>query len=45
MGGVTGLAGLPGMLADTIWLLLVSLRTVYQLATVYDKPLTGKQGC
>lgn len=44
MGGVTGLAGLPGMLADTIWLLLVSLRTVYQLATVYDKPLTGKQG-
>lgn len=44
MGGVTGLAGLPGMLADTLWLLLVSLRTVYQLATVYDKPLTGKQG-
>ena len=44
LGGVTGLAGLPGMLADTLWLLLVSLRTVYQLATVYDKPLTGKQG-
>ena len=44
IGGVTGLAGLPGMLADTLWLLLVSLRTVYQLATVYDKPLTGKQG-
>ncbi|WP_019671714.1 EcsC family protein [Psychrobacter lutiphocae] len=44
LGGVTGLAGLLGMLADTLWLLLVSLRTVYQLATVYDKPLTGKQG-
>ncbi|MDY3307077.1 EcsC family protein [Psychrobacter sanguinis] len=44
IGGVTGLAGLPGMLADTLWLLLVSLRTVYQLAIVYDKPLTGKQG-
>lgn len=43
-GGVSGLAGLPGMFADTLWLLLVSLRTVYQLATVYDKPLTGKQG-
>ena len=44
IGGVTGLAGLPGMLADTLWLLLVSLRTVYQLAIVYDKPLTGKLG-
>lgn len=44
LGGITGLAGLPGMLADTLWLLLVSLRTVYQLAAVYNKPLTGKQG-
>lgn len=44
MGGLTGLAGLPGMLADTLWLLLVSLRTVYQLGAVYNKPLTGKQG-
>lgn len=44
LGGVAGLAGLPGMFADTLWLLLVSLRTVYQLAAVYDKPLTGKQG-
>lgn len=44
IGGLTGLAGLPGLLADTLWLLLVSLRTVYQLAAVYDKPLTGKQG-
>ncbi|MDO5767860.1 MAG: EcsC family protein [Psychrobacter sp.] len=44
LGGVTGLAGLPGMLADTLWLLLVSLRTIYQTAAIYDQPLTGKQG-
>ena len=44
LGGLTGLAGLPGLLADTLWLLLVSLRTVYQLGAVYNKPLTGKQG-
>ncbi|WP_201502553.1 EcsC family protein [Psychrobacter cibarius] len=44
IGGLTGLAGLPGLLADTLWLLLVSLRTVYQLGAVYNKPLTGKQG-
>ena len=44
LGGITGLAGLPGLLVDTLWLLLVSLRTVYQLGAVYNKPLTGKQG-
>lgn len=44
IGGLTGLAGLPGLLADTLWLLLVSLRTVYQLGAIYNKPLTGKQG-
>lgn len=44
LGGVTGLAGFPGLLADTLWLLLVSLRSIYQLAAVYDQPLTGKQG-
>ena len=44
IGGLTGLAGLPGLLADTLWLLLVSLRTVYQLGAVYNKPLTGNQG-
>ena len=44
IGGLTGLAGLPGLLADTLWLLLISLRTVYQLGAVYNKPLTGKQG-
>lgn len=44
LGGLTGLAGLPGLLADTLWLLLVSLRTVYQLGAIYNKTLTGKQG-
>lgn len=44
MGGVSGLAGLAGMFADTLWLLLVSLRTIYQLAAVYGQPLTGKKG-
>ena len=44
LGGLTGLAGLPGLLAGTLWLLLVSLRTVYQLGAIYNKPLTGKQG-
>lgn len=44
LGSVSVLAGWAGILADTLWLLLVSLRTIYQLAVVYDKPLTGKQG-
>lgn len=44
LGGVTGLAGLLGIVADAFWLLLVALRTVYQTALVYDKPLTGKEG-
>lgn len=44
LGGVAGLAGLKGVLADAAWLLMVSLRTVYQVAAVYDQPLTGKEG-
>lgn len=44
LGGVAGLAGLKGVVADMAWLLMVSLRTVYQLAAIYDKPLTGKEG-
>lgn len=44
LGGVAGLAGLKGMLADAAWLLMVSLRTVYQVAAIYDQPLTGKEG-
>lgn len=43
-GGVTGFFGLKGVVMDTAWLLLVALRTVYQLSVVYDVPLTGKDG-
>ena len=44
LGGVAGLAGLKGVVADMAWLLMVSLRTVYQVAAIYKKPLTGKEG-
>ena len=44
LGGMAGLAGLKGVLADAAWLLMVSLRTVYQVAAIYDQPLTGKEG-
>lgn len=44
LGGVAGLAGLKGVLADAAWLLMVSLRTVYQVAAIYNQPLTGKEG-
>lgn len=43
-GGVTGFFGLKGVVMDTAWLLLVALRTVYQLAFIYETPLTGKDG-
>lgn len=44
LGGVTNLAGLPGILADTLWLFMVSLRSIFQTAQIYNKPLTGKKG-
>ncbi|OOR93518.1 hypothetical protein B0181_00235 [Moraxella caviae] len=44
VGGVAGLAGLKGVVADSAWLLMVSLKSVYQLAMIYDMPLTGKDG-
>lgn len=44
IGGVSGLFGLKGVVADTAWLLMVSLKSIYQLSMVYDKPLTGKEG-
>jgi len=43
-GGVTGFLGLTGVVMDTAWLLLVALRTVYQLSAVYGVPLTKKEG-
>lgn len=44
LGGVTGLMGLKGVLADTAWLLMVALRSVYQLSYIYNKPLNGREG-
>ncbi|WFF38446.1 EcsC family protein [Moraxella nasibovis] len=44
MGGLSGLFGIKGVVADTAWLLMVSLKSVYQLALIYDKPLTGADG-
>ncbi|UNU74021.1 EcsC family protein [Moraxella nasovis] len=44
LGGATGVAGLIGVILDSAWLLLVSLKSVYQIAAIYDKPLTGRDG-
>lgn len=43
-GGLTGFWGLKGVVVDTAWLLLVSLKSVYEIALIYNKPLTGKDG-
>lgn len=42
--GVTGLTGLVGTIADLLWLLLLSLRMIYQTAAVYGEKLTGVAG-
>lgn len=42
IGGATGFLGLVGVVVDTAWLLLVSLRGVYQLALVCRSPLADK---
>ena len=44
LGGLSNLAGLPGILVDTMWLLAVCLRTIFQISAIYDRPLTGQQG-
>lgn len=44
LGGVTGFFGLKGVVLDTAWLLLISLKSVYELAIIYNKPLTGQDG-
>lgn len=44
LSGITGFFGLKGVVADTAWLLLVSLKSIYQLAMIYDYPLSGKEG-
>lgn len=43
-GSVSNLAGLAGIVVDTAWLLTISLRNIFQVAQIYDKPLTGMQG-
>lgn len=42
LGGVAGLFGLKGVILDTAWLLLVSLKSIYQTAIIADVPLTGE---
>ncbi|ELA08826.1 hypothetical protein MOMA_00400 [Moraxella macacae 0408225] len=44
IGGISNATGLIGIFIDTLWLLLVSLRSIFQIAKIYNKPLTGKVG-
>lgn len=44
VGSVSNLAGLVGILGDTVWLLILALRSIFQIASIYDKPLTGTAG-
>lgn len=44
LGGVFGFMGLKGVVLDTAWLLVVSLKAVYELSLIYQKPLSGKDG-
>lgn len=43
-GGVTGLAGVAGALVDFPLVLLVALRTIYQISQCYGVDLSGSQG-
>lgn len=42
--GVTGLTGLLGTVVDLMWLLLLSLRLIYQTAHLHGETLTGVAG-
>lgn len=44
MGGISNFAGLSGIFIDTVWLLTICLRNIFQISQIYDKPLTGKDG-
>lgn len=44
VSAVAGFMGLKGVVLDTAWLLLVSLKSVYALSMVYNQPLTGVDG-
>lgn len=43
-GALTAFWGLKGVVADTAWLLLISLKSIYEMALIYNKPLVGKDG-
>lgn len=43
VGAVAGFWGLKGVVADSVWFLLVSLKSVYELALIYNRPLTNKE--
>lgn len=44
LSGATGFLGLKGVVLDTAWLLLISLKSIYQFSLIYNKPLTDKDG-
>lgn len=44
LGGTVGIFGLKGVVLDTAWLLIMSLRTVYELALIYEVDVAGEQG-
>lgn len=44
LGGLAGFLGLKGVVLDTAWLLLVCLKTIYQIAYIRQKPLADKEG-
>ena len=44
LGGLCNTAGLAGILIDTLWLLTICLRNIFQIAAIYDRPLTAQQG-
>ena len=43
-GGITGMTGFAGLLGDVIWLMLISLKSIYQISAIMGKPLSGEQG-
>lgn len=44
LGGLAAFAGLKGVVIDTAWLLILSLRTIYQLAYIYDIDINSTDG-
>lgn len=44
LGGAFGAFGLKGVVLESAWFLVMSLRTVYELAYVYGADVSGKDG-